>query len=72
MEFVRVIYPDKRSVRVDGTVTGETGEVLQMEAGTHKFDLGTPVDYHPASKEVLVTGTTVLLPLRVEFTKGGQ
>jgi len=69
MEFVTVICPTKRSVYVDGVLTGDTNEILQMEAGTHKFDLGVPADYDPASQNVVVAGTTVLLPLKVVFTK---
>jgi len=48
MEFVMVTYPTKRSVNVDGELTGDTNEVLQMEEGTHKFDLGVPANYQPA------------------------
>ena len=72
MEFVRVIHPAKRSVNVDGVRTGDTNEVLQMDAGTHKFDLGVPVDYEPASQNVVVAGTTVLLPMKVVFAKKGS
>ncbi len=71
MEFVIVIYPAKRSVYVDGVLTGDTNEPLWMDAGTHKFDLGLPADYDPASQDVAVTGTTVLLPMKVVFTKKG-
>lgn len=68
MEFVIVIYPTERSVYVDGVLTGDTNEVLQMDAGTHKFDLGAPANYQPTSQEVVVTGTTVLVPMKVVFT----
>ena len=54
MEFVIVTYPTKRSVRVDGVPTGSTGDVLQMDSGTHKFDLGDPRDYAPDFLEVVV------------------
>lgn len=73
MEYVKVTYPVKRSVHVDGELTGDTDEILRMEAGTHVFDLGSPLDYEPASREIVVTGTTVLLPMEVVFAKkGGQ
>lgn len=71
MEYVIVIYATKRSVYVDGVLTGDTNEILRMDAGTHKFDLGDPADYDPASQDVVVAGTTVLLPMRVVFTKRG-
>jgi hypothetical protein len=73
MEFVMVVFPTKRSVNVDGVLTGNTNENLRMEAGTHRFDLGDPADYEPVSQEVVVQGTTVLRPMKVVFTKkGGQ
>ena len=72
MEYIRVTYPTKRSVYVDGELTGDTNEVLRVEAGTHKFDLGPPADYQPASQDVVVTGTTIFLPMEVAFTKKGD
>ena len=72
MEFVIVICPTKRSVYVDGELTGDTNEKLQMDAGTHKFDLGAPADYDPASQNVVMAGTTVLLPMKVVFAKKGS
>lgn len=69
MEFVIVTYPTKRSVRVDGVVTGSTDDVLQMDSGTHKFDLGDPLDYEPDFLEVVVEGTSVLAPMRLAFGK---
>jgi hypothetical protein len=72
MEFVIVICPTKSSVYVDGVLTGDTNEPLQMDAGTHKFDLGVPADYDPASQNVVVAGTTILLPMKVVFTKKGS
>lgn len=72
MEFVIVTYPPtKRSVFIDGVLTGSTDEVLQMDAGTHVFDLGNPADYDPASREVVVEGTSVLAPMPVAFTRKG-
>ncbi len=71
MEFVILNYLTKRPVYVDGVLTGDTNDVLQMDAGTHKFDLGVPADYDPASRTVVVSGTTVLLPMKVVFTKKG-
>ncbi len=67
MEFVRVTYPTTRPVKIDGEMGGSTNDVLLVEAGTHIFDLGTPVDYIPPFRRILVTGTTVLTPLSIAF-----
>jgi hypothetical protein len=72
MEYVKVTYPTKRSVNVDDEPTGDTDEILRMDAGTHSFDLGPPIDYDPASHEIDVTGTTILRPMVVVFTPKGD
>jgi hypothetical protein len=69
MEFVKVTYPADRLVNIDGEPGGTTNEVLRIDEGTHRFDLGKPVDYKPASQDTLVTGTTVLVPMIVAFTR---
>lgn len=69
MEFVKVTYPTNRVVNIDGVEGGSTNEILRIDEGTHRFDLGSPADYKPASQDALVTGTTVLLPMVVAFAK---
>ncbi|MGC2517832.1 MAG: hypothetical protein WA373_01815 [Burkholderiales bacterium] len=71
MEFVKVTYPVNRFVNIDGERSGDTNDVLQIDAGTHVFDLGNPVDYQPVSQEVVVVETTVLVPMVVAFNKKG-
>jgi hypothetical protein len=67
MEFVRVLYPTSRPVEVDNTFVGHTNEVLGVETGTHRFDLGQPVDYEPAFKTVSVSGTVPANPMAILF-----
>jgi hypothetical protein len=69
MEYVKVTFPADRPVNIDAEEGGSTNEVLRIDAGTHRFDLGNPPDYEPAFQDTLVTGTTVLLPLIVAFTR---
>ena len=69
MEYVKVTYPTDRFVYLDDEQAGRTNEVLRAEAGTHVFDLGTPANYKPASRQVEVKDTTVLQPLVIAFTK---
>lgn len=69
MEYVKVTYPTDRFVYLDDEQAGRTNEVLRVEAGTHVFDLGTPANYKPASRQVEVKDTTVLQPLVIAFTK---
>lgn len=67
MEFVRVLYPTHRTVEIDDTECGFTNEVLLVESGMHRFDLGEPADYEPAFKEVNVVDTIPSRPMSVLF-----
>jgi hypothetical protein len=69
MEYVIVTYPTNRFVYIDGEKGGITNDVLRVSEGTHEFDLGSLKNYEPESQEVEVTGTTVLKPLKIEFSK---
>ncbi len=66
-EFVKVTFPGRRQVYVDGNPTGLTNDVIQVQTGTHTFDLGTPRNYQPSSQTVRVTGTLAPQPMDIEF-----
>jgi len=68
MEYVKVRYPMKRDVYIDGQQSGSTNEVLIVEVGHHSFTLGTPADYTPRQIDMLVSGTTAEFPAMVVFT----
>ena len=72
MEYVKVAFPTDRFVYIDGDKGGITNQVLRVDAGTHGFDLGNLANYKPATVEVEVKETTVLLPMLVVFTKKGK
>lgn len=67
MEYVKVTFPTKRLVYIDGEENGYTNDVLRVDAGTHIFELGDLANYRPASRKVLVQDTTVLEPLEIAF-----
>lgn len=67
MEFVKVSFPGQRQVYVDGIPTGFTNDVIQVQTGTHSFDLGAPRNYEPSSRTARVTGTVVLRPMIIAF-----
>ena len=69
MEYVKVTFPTKRLVYIDGEENGYTNEVLRIEAGTHLLELGNLANYRPASRKVTVADTTVLEPLEVAFLR---
>src|SRR5215510_3627941 len=67
MEFVIVTFPVVRGVRMDGAPEGQTGEVINVERGTHRFDLGEPLDYQPPRQRVRVFNTSELAPMVIAF-----
>jgi hypothetical protein len=67
METVIVTFPRVRTVRVDDATQGQTGQVIHVQRGVHKFDLGLPLDYTPPSVQRPVANTTPDAPLIVEF-----
>jgi hypothetical protein len=69
MQFVRVSFPDPRAVFIDDGPDGQTDEVLRVEEGPHKFDLGDPQDYTPPSQVVSPFGTSREQPCVVSFEK---
>jgi len=69
MEYVIVTFPTNRFVYIDDEQDGSTNDVLRVDAGTHVFDLGPLANYKPASRKVLVQGTTVLEPMEIAFSR---
>lgn len=67
VEYVIVEYPADRPVFVDGEENGPTNAVLRIDAGTHRFNLGEPLDYKPKNRKVVLEDTTVLDPRKVKF-----
>ena len=67
MEYVKVIFPEKREVIIDGEDGGATGDVLLVEKGTHTFELSDPQNYTPASQDAVVHNTTFVQPMEVIF-----
>lgn len=67
MEHVIVTFPTNRLVYIDGEESGQTNDVLRVDAGTHVFELGNLANFRPASRKVTVQDTTVLEPLEIAF-----
>jgi predicted amino acid dehydrogenase len=66
-EFVKVTFPDRRQVYVDGNPNGFTNEPTQVQTGTHTFDQGAPRNYKPSSQTVRVKGTLAPRPMIIAF-----
>ncbi|MCP4766831.1 MAG: hypothetical protein GY875_11235 [Gammaproteobacteria bacterium] len=68
MEYVIISFPGSRDVYVDGERTGRSGDVIQIEAGIHRFDLGSPRGYEPEFQEVMVSDTSAINPIKIVFS----
>jgi hypothetical protein len=72
MEFVRINFPNERTVFIDGQDNGKTNTILRVDPGTHHFDLGDPQNYSPAFQDKLIEGTSALEPLELDFSPQGN
>jgi len=69
-EFILVEFYETREVMIDGELSGyNTGEVIELGAGTHTISLADPKDFTPLEQDVNPTGTDPIQPLKVLFTK---
>lgn len=68
-EYVKVIFPTRRIVRVDGEGAGYTNRPFQVETGHHTFDLGPKKNYSPDSLTVNVIGTMPDEPMIIIFSR---
>ena len=71
MEFVVISFPTDRFVYIDGKQNGRTNNSMRVDAGSHLFDLGSLNNYEPESQIVVVSGSTILDPQEIVFTKKG-
>ena len=66
-EYVKVSFPTRRSVHVDGQWAGYTNKTFQVEAGEHVFDLGDPKNYTPEQLVLSVNDTMPDAPQLIAF-----
>jgi hypothetical protein len=67
MEYLRVLFPRSRRVRVDDEFNGRTNELIELEAGTYTVSLGPPANFAPESRRVLLRKTSKFEPKEVTF-----
>ena len=70
MEFLKVVFPGRREVVIDGVNSGQfTGDIIELEAGHHLISLEGEPDFVPEQQEIRIEGTSVLDPKEVTFEK---
>lgn len=69
-EYIKVLFPVRRKVWVDGNPAGFTNKAFQIETGNHTITLGSSTkNYSPEQYDVCVTGTIPAEPLLLLFTR---
>ena len=67
MEYLLVTFPRSRRVKVDDEFNGRTGEVIELEAGSHVISLGPPPNFTPGERRISLKGTSELDPQEISF-----
>ena len=71
-EYIKVTFPTRRQVWVDGNPAGFTNKIFQVETGSHSFDLGPKQNYKPGQQQRMVNGTLPEEPLIIAFKLVGD
>ncbi|MBD3898059.1 hypothetical protein IEI94_19580 [Halomonas sp. ML-15] len=67
-EYLKVVFPERREVWLDGEPAALTQSVCQVDAGWYTVTLAPPQDFAPECQRVEVIDTLPSAPLIVEFT----
>ncbi|WP_022663632.1 hypothetical protein [Desulfospira joergensenii] len=69
-EFILVKFHETREVIINGTASGySTGEVIEVEAGTHTISLTGETNFTPSAQDETPSGTSPIQPLMVNFLR---
>ena len=67
MEYLLVTFPRSRRVKADDEFNGRTGEVIELEAGSHVITLGPPANFKPSEQRIILKNTSELAPREIAF-----
>jgi hypothetical protein len=69
MEYLLVVFDERRGVLVNNIEEGFTNEVVELETGTHIISLVDPKDFTPELREIILRRTTATRPKEIRFEK---
>lgn len=69
-EYLVVLFPRARRVKINGQFMGMTNRKLELEGGRYEVTLGRPINFTPERLEIHLRDTSSLNPLTVEFMEG--
>jgi len=67
MECVPVKLARERRVKIDDDVNGRTGDLIEVEAGSHVVSLGPPANFTPGEQRINLKDTSELQPREICF-----
>ncbi len=66
-EYLEVLFPQSRTVLINGECNGETNKLIELEGGRYEVTLAPPADFTPERQEIDLRNTAPLSPKQVEF-----
>ena len=66
-EYLVVLFPRNRRVKIKGKFMGTTNTKLELEGGHYKVTLGPPNNFTPEMHDIDLRDTASLMPMVVEF-----
>ncbi|NIR30434.1 MAG: hypothetical protein GWN84_14225 [Gammaproteobacteria bacterium] len=67
MEYLVVLFPRRRRVKINDGFNGYTNELIELDGGPYTVSLGPPPNFTPQSRDVDLRNTAPLTPMIVQF-----
>jgi len=67
MEYLLVKFARQRRVKIDDEFNGRTGDLIEVEAGSHVVSLGPPANFTPGEQRINLKDTSELQPREICF-----
>lgn len=69
MQYLKVRFPTRRRLKIDGEFNGYTNKLIEIRGGSHKISMGKPENFKPQERKVDLRNTSRLRPKIVSFEK---
>lgn len=66
-EYLVVLFPRSRRVKIKDAFMGRTNRVLEIEGGEYEVTLGPPANFAPDNHNVNLRNTSAMTPVIIEF-----
>lgn len=69
MQYLKVRFPTRRRIKIDGEFNGYTNKLIEIRGGPHRISMGSPENFKPRERRVTLRNTAPLRPKIVRFEK---